>query len=47
MITSQIRYQIKIAVTLNFKSLADLFSLSITTNTFPDDWKVTKGLSAV
>ena len=33
---------LKIAALVISISLADLFNLSITTNTFPDDWKVTK-----
>ena len=33
---------LKIAAPVISKSLADLFNLSITTNTFPDDWKVAK-----
>ena len=32
----------KIAAPVFSISLADLFNLSITTNTFPDDWKVAK-----
>ena len=32
----------KVAAPVISKSLADLFNLSITTNTFPDDWKVAK-----
>ena len=33
---------LKIAAPVISKSLADLFNFSITTNTFPDDWKVSK-----
>ena len=33
---------LKIAAPVISKSLADLFNLSITTNTFPNDWKVAK-----
>ena len=33
---------LKIAAPVISLSLADLFNLSITTNTFPDDWKVAK-----
>ena len=35
---------LKIAAPVISKLLADLFNLSITTNTFPDDWKVAKVL---
>ena len=33
---------LKIAAPVISISLADLLNLSITTNTFPDDWKVAK-----